>query len=135
MHWLGQVMGALLFGLCAYAGVRVLFWILRLLLADRPCAVYHLPDLYGDILYVGMAYHPDERLRRHKYEQALKLPDDPRKWWPRLALSIQESMTVPDECVTWYVNKAAAHEAEVADIRRMDPPGNRIKYKGVVLDD
>lgn len=134
-HYSAEIGRALLFGVVVTLALALLWWIVRLARGARPCAVYHLPDLNGDLLYVGHAYDPDARLARHKRDQLLMLPDNPRKWWPRLSWSIQETMHVPDDCITWYVNLAAACAVEVRDIRKLDPPGNVLKYKGVSVTD
>lgn len=91
-------------------------------------AVYYIPDAAGELLYVGFGRDPVARLKRHRTYQAT-LPDGhPRKWWHLVHPDVQRTYQVPHR---WRPNEASARAFEAAEVRRLNPPANRIKYRGV----
>lgn len=64
--------------------------------APRPAAVYRLYDSDGTLLYIGSAYDPEERCKRHR--------DKP--WWPEVSRRTDE----------WHSHRGAAYGAEMTAI-------------------
>lgn len=72
----------------------------------RPTALYRLYDASDTLVYLGIAYDPDNRWYQHSRE---------RKWWPQ----------VTRKTVTWYDTRELAEAAETAAIRAERPVHNR----------
>jgi len=70
----------------------------------RPAAVYRLWAADGTLLYVGSAYDPEERCRRHHGQP----------WWPLVARRTDE----------WRPSRAHAYHAEMAAIEGEAPAHN-----------
>ncbi|MGY3199788.1 hypothetical protein [Streptomyces sp. TE5632] len=71
---------------------------------ERPAAVYRLWAADGTLLYVGSAYDPEERCKRHR--------DKP--WWPLVARRTDD----------WRPSRAHAYHAEMAAIEDEAPAHN-----------
>lgn len=82
---------------------------------SRKTALYRVFDADGALLYVGVGYDPDVRLRQHAATKA---------WWPEASR----------HAVTWLESRIAALRAEADAIRTEDPAYNirRHPYREVV---
>lgn len=80
--------------------------------AGRKAAVYRLYDAEGALLYVGSAYSPEQRSKKHR----------DKDWWPRVARRTDE----------WYPSREAAYVAETEAIEEARPQGNKISGPGAV---
>jgi predicted GIY-YIG superfamily endonuclease len=87
---------------------------------ERPAAVYRLYDEAGTLLYIGSAYDPEKRCKRHR--------DKP--WWPQVARRKDE----------WHEGRSPAYLAEMKAIAAEDPrfndfgtPGYRTPQTPAVL--
>jgi DNA-directed RNA polymerase specialized sigma24 family protein len=78
----------------------------------RPAAVYRLYAADGALLYIGSAYDPKERSKKHRE----------KPWWPQVARREDE----------WHPSREAAYVAETEAIEEARPPGNRISGPGAV---
>lgn len=78
----------------------------------RRAAVYRLYDEAGTLLYVGSAYDPKERAKKHRE----------KPWWPRVARREDE----------WHPSREAAYVAETEAIAEAHPLGNKISGPGAV---
>jgi hypothetical protein len=79
---------------------------------SRRAAVYRLYDAEGTLLYIGSAYNPKERAKKHR--------DKP--WWPQVSRQEDE----------WHPSREAAYVAETAAIEAAQPLGNKISGPGAV---
>lgn len=80
--------------------------------AHRSAAVYRLYDAEGALLYVGSAYNPEQRSKKHRGKE----------WWPEVARREDE----------WHPSREAAYVAETEAIAAERPAGNRISGPGAV---
>lgn len=80
--------------------------------ASRRAAVYRLYDADGELLYIGSAYDPEGRAKKHRE----------RPWWSQVARREDE----------WHPSREAAYIAETEAIEQARPPGNRISGPGAV---
>jgi hypothetical protein len=71
----------------------------------RRTALYRFFDAEGRLLYVGVAYNPEERWKGHAYEKA---------WWEEVA----------EKRVVWHETRIDALAAELAAIRDELPKYN-----------
>ncbi|MFD6935271.1 GIY-YIG nuclease family protein [Streptomyces goshikiensis] len=81
--------------------------------SDRPAAVYRLFASDGTLLYIGSAYHPEERAKAHQHKE----------WGPLVARRTDE----------WHVTREDAYEAEGQAIQSEDPAHNMVgtsRYTG-----
>ncbi|MFD6540620.1 hypothetical protein [Streptomyces goshikiensis] len=69
---------------------------------SRPTALYRLFGKEGELLYVGIAYTPEERWRAHAGS---------KYWWP----------DVVGRSVEWHATRAAAEAAEFCALRSESP--------------
>jgi predicted GIY-YIG superfamily endonuclease len=79
---------------------------------SRPAAVYRLYDTEGTLLYIGSAYDPKERAKKHRE----------KPWWPQVARREDE----------WHPSREAAYVAETEAIKDARPLGNKISGPGAV---
>lgn len=79
---------------------------------QRRAAVYRLWDADGNLLYIGSAYDPAKRSRKHRGKD----------WWPQVARRTDD----------WHPSREAAYVAETAAIAAARPLGNRISGPGAV---
>jgi len=120
---------ALCFAMVVIALAMIARWVARGIFA-RGHWVYEIDLADGTLWYIGECADLKVRMRRHETYQA-KLPDGhPRKWWDDIDPNVRASY-MPNR-YTWYHSKAVAKEIERQRIRAKNPPGNRIKYKGVI---
>ncbi|QTU45624.1 hypothetical protein F3K20_12780 [Streptomyces scabiei] len=63
---------------------------------SRRAAVYRLYDAGGALLYIGSAYDPDERCKKH----------EKKPWWPKVASRTEE----------WFDHRLTAYKEELAAI-------------------
>ncbi|XVV35013.1 hypothetical protein ACQPXT_13595 [Streptomyces sp. CA-100214] len=82
---------------------------------ERPAAVYRLWDDEGHLLYIGSAYDPEERCKRHRG----------KPWWPLVARRTEE----------WHDSRAGAYGEELKQIRREEPPHNVMGTSRYVVPD
>ncbi|WP_393075190.1 sigma factor-like helix-turn-helix DNA-binding protein [Streptomyces sp. LN704] len=80
--------------------------------ALRPAAVYRLFAEDGTLLYIGSAYDPKVRAKKHRE----------KPWWPQVVRQEHE----------WHPTREAAYVAETEAIEQARPPGNRISGPGAV---
>lgn len=71
----------------------------------RKTALYRLFDADGQLLYIGITYHPSARFTEHRGTQ---------KWWPKVARKEVE----------WHENRGSATRAERSAIRSESPKWN-----------
>ncbi len=125
----GEVGGAFVFAVL----VLVFLWSARWLIVNvwsRGHFVYEIDLADGTLWYIGECADLKARMRRHESFQA-RLPEGhPRKWWEIIDPKVRETHT-PTR-FTWYPSKAQAKLIERQRVREKSPPGNQIKYKGVV---
>lgn len=74
----------------------------------KPSAVYRLYDTEGELLYVGIATNPYNRVSAHRRRQP----------WGQL---------IADYTEEWFENREAAKKAEVSAIHHEDPVYNVIR--------
>lgn len=79
---------------------------------SRPAAVYRLYDADGALLYIGSAYDPAQRSKKHRE----------KPWWALVARREDE----------WHPSREAAYVAETEAIKEKMPPGNKISGPGAV---
>lgn len=78
--------------------------------SNKRCAVYRYYNVTGRAWYFGKAFNPEERAKRHAVNSL---------WWG----SVDHTRTKID----WYINEAAALEAETQFIQAEDPVHNQRK--------
>lgn len=71
----------------------------------RRTAVYRLYNEAGELIYVGVGFIPEERMRAHARE---------KPWWP-----LVKSWTI-----TWHPDRQSARDAETAAIKAEHPIAN-----------
>lgn len=79
----------------------------------RSAAVYRLYDAGGALLYIGSAYDPQTRAKKHHT----------KPWWPQVARREDD----------WHPSRQAAFAAETDAITAENPTYNRISGPGPVL--
>lgn len=79
---------------------------------SRRAAVYRLYGAEGALLYIGSAYDPKQRSKKHR----------DKDWWPQVVRRDDE----------WHPTREAAYVAETEAIAQLRPPGNRIGGPGAV---
>lgn len=128
-----DLIGGFVFAVVVLAAVFATRWLVLALVDYEPHCVYRIPLMDGRV-YIGMGQDPHKRLRTHRNYQR-GLPDGhPRKWFDAVPLSVQTSMRMPDEWVTWYRSKGVASQMERDAIRKARESGvvvlaNRVLYK------
>lgn len=121
--------GALAFAVLVIVGVAVTRWVLRGVFA-RGHWVYEIDLADGTLWYIGESADLVKRMHRHETFQR-GLPDGhPRKWWEDIDPEVHRTY-MPTRS-TWYSSKEVAKQIERQRVRSKNPPGNRIKYKGVM---
>ncbi|MCZ4513494.1 hypothetical protein O3Q52_36185 [Streptomyces sp. ActVer] len=80
--------------------------------APRRAAVYRLYDEAGTLLYIGSAYDPKQRSKKHR----------DKDWWSQVVRRDDE----------WHPTREAAYVAETEAIAQLRPPGNKIGGPGAV---
>jgi len=79
---------------------------------SRRAAVYRLYDEEGTLLYIGSAYDPAQRSKKHRE----------KPWWPQVARREDE----------WHPSREAAYVAETEALKEGLPVGNKISGPGAV---
>jgi hypothetical protein len=121
--------GAFCFAVSVILVGRLLYWIGQRVTHQNGHWTYEIDDYNGDLLYVGECKDIRVRMRRHRSLQA-KLPDGhPRKWWPQVHPDVERELW-PSR-VKWHASTELGKQAEKDMIRRLRPPANIIRYKGV----
>lgn len=71
----------------------------------RRTAVYRLYGAAGELIYVGIGFNPEERMRAHARE---------KPWWPLVTSSM----------ITWHPDRQSARDAETEAIKSESPVAN-----------
>lgn len=77
---------------------------------SRRAAVYRLYDADDVLLYIGSAYDPEHRCKRHRAQP----------WWPEVARRTEE----------WFANRSVAYREESKAIRKGDSKYNAMGSPG-----
>jgi hypothetical protein len=113
-----QLPGAALFAIFTYAAIRLAWWLRHAMGEYEPNCVYDIDDRHGQLLYVGHAKNPHERMKRHAREART----NPNHWWgdahPDVVAALEPSR------VTWYRSEPVAKARETERINKLQPPGN-----------